>query len=693
MQASDKSLVEIIQGPKQFLIPIFQRTYNWKEIHCALLYKDIISPRQAGHFIGSVVLISNLETTASIPKWQVIDGQQRLTTITLLIIALLKRASELGMESVSATSLDAIEEYFLTNRFGDGDMHYKLLLTKRDKSSLRALVDKKYDSEDVSDNMKRNFDYFCDQFIDKESIETAYQGLQTLKVVEVLLQINQDDPQAIFESLNSTGVDLSQADLIRNYVLMNQPQDIQTELYENTWFPMEQLFGGFYEKKFDRFAQDFLTLATKSNILVRAIDVYTLFKQWFSEQINDKSIDEILNNIHNQVRFYTNYSLLQESDNELKNAFSDLKRLIDVATPVIIRLYQLYENDKLSKNDFIKSVRLLESYILRRSVCGMQTRSYGNLFASLAQKITEEKPLESLSVAIARFSKNSRFPNDVEFIESLKNNDLYESANCRLILERIENDSKEKIDTTKFSIEHIMPQNENLRKEWKDMLGDEWQLVHQTWLHRLGNLTLTGYNSEYSDKDYQTKKTINGGFDVSPLRLNRDMRESEVWTENEMIARAERLANQSIKLWPLLKISSKLISEYALDERKHLSHGKTTSDVDGFKESTTELFGQLKSYIDSIASDASLIIGKKNLTFYTLETFLQVIPRSGKLAIVMTLEYDQIPIEMQEICSDTHEWSFIVYADLSGVYCEIGQEEDLTKFKELIRLAYEEALS
>jgi len=133
------------------------------------------------------------------------------------------------------------------------------------------LVDKKYDSEDVSDNMKRNFDYFCDQFIDKESIETTYQGLQTLKVVEVLLQINQDDPQAIFESLNSTGVDLSQADLIRNYVLMNQPQDIQTELYENTWFPMEQLFGGFYEKKFDRFAQDFLTLATKSNTLVRAV--------------------------------------------------------------------------------------------------------------------------------------------------------------------------------------------------------------------------------------------------------------------------------------------------------------------------------------------------------------------------------------------------------------------------------------
>ena len=695
MQASDKSLVEIIQGPKQFLIPIFQRTYNWKEIHCAQLYKDIVSPRQSSHFIGSVVLISNLETTASIPKWQVIDGQQRLTTITLLIIALLKRANELDMKSISATALDAIEEYFLTNRFGEGDMHYKLLLTKRDKSSLCVLVDKNYDSEDVSDNMRRNFDYFCAQFTDAESIETTYQGLQTLKVVEVLLQINQDDPQAIFESLNSTGVDLSQADLIRNYVLMNQPQDSQTKLYENIWFPMEQLFGGFYEKKFDRFAQDFLTLAIKSNNLVRASDVYMLFKQWFSKQISSKEIDEILGNIHNQVRFYTNYTLLKESDKELNSAFSDLKKLIDVATPVIIRLYQLHEKDKnrLSKSDFIKSVRLLESYILRRSVCGMQTRSYGNLFASLAQKITEEKPLESLSVAIARFSKNSRFPNDAEFIESLKNNELYELSNCRLILERIENDSKEKIDTTKFSIEHIMPQNENLRKEWKDMLGDNWQLVHQTWLHRLGNLTLTGYNSEYSDKDYQTKKTITGGFNESPLRLNRDMRDSEVWTEDKMLARAEKLASKSIELWPLLKVSPKLISKYALEERKYLSHGKTTSDVDGFKDDTIELFNQLESYIDSIASDVSLIIGKKNLTFYTLEPFLQVIPRSGKLALIMSLEYDHVPIEMQEICSDTNEWSFIVNASLSGVYCEIEQKSDLTNFKELVRLSYEEVLS
>jgi predicted transport protein len=260
-------------------------------------------------------------------------------------------------------------------------------------------------------------------------------------------------------------------------------------------------------------------------------------------------------------------------------------------------------------------------------------------------------------------------------------------------LERIENDSKEKIDTTKFSIEHIMPQNENLRKEWKGMLGDNWQLVHQTWLHRLGNLTLTGYNSEYSDKDYQTKKTITGGFNESPLRLNRDMRDSEVWTEGEMIARAERLANKSIELWPLLTVPSRLISEYTLEERKHLSHGKTTSDVSGFNDDTIELFNQLESYINNIASDASLILGKKNLTFYTLEPFLQVIPRSRKLAIVMSLEYENIPTGMQEICSDTHEWSFIPNASLSGVYCEIEQEEDLTKFKELIRLAYEEALS
>lgn len=697
MQARDVFLAQLMQGPKQFLVPIFQRTYSWKEVHCAQLYKDIIQTGKSehiqSHFIGSIVLISNQQTTASIPQWQVIDGQQRLTTTTLLISAMIYRAKELGLETIAATPLDGITEYYLTNSYGDGDSRYKLLLTKSDKSSLCALIDHQSETDAVTGKMLQNYKYFIEMFVDSEAIESVYQGLQKLKVVEVVLQTGQDDPQAIFESLNSTGVDLSQADLIRNYVLMKQTHDVQTKLYEEIWYPMEQLFGSAYANKFDRFSQDLLTLVTRSNSLVKAGDIYTLFKQWFSEQVRTYTVEEILNNIHSHAQFYAAYSLLKEKDSSLRDAFSNLRTLVEVATPVIIRLYQLYETEHLSKDDFLKAVRLLESYVLRRSVCDMQTRSLGNIFAALAQKITTDKPLESLSVAIARFSKNSRFPNNTEFFEALLHKDLYDSRICKFVLDRLENDSKEKIDTNKFSIEHIMPRNENMRPEWRAMLGDNWQSIQQAWLHRLGNLTLTGYNPEYSDKDFQTKKSIVGGFDESPLRLNRDMRESSQWTEREMEARARRLAEQSINLWPMLQVSSELISEYELEEYKRLSYGKTTADVPGFNSTTTTLFSQLESYIKGIGDDITLITGKKNLTFYTLEPFLQAIPRKNYLALVMALEYDQLTAEIQGLCNNTSDWSFIVNATLRGVYCELHSENDLDKLDGLIRLSYEEALS
>jgi len=323
----------------------------------------------------------------------------------------------------------------------------------------------------------------------------------------------------------------------------------------------------------------------------------------------------------------------------------------------------------------------------------MQTRSLGNIFASLAQKITNERPLENLSVAIARFSKNSRFPNNTEFFEALLHKDLYESRICKFVLDRLENDSKERIDTNSFSIEHVMPQNENMRPEWREMLGSEWQSIQQTWLHRLGNLTLTGYNPEYSDKDFQTKKSIPGGFNESPLRLNRDMRESEQWTEREMEARARRLAEQSITLWPMLQVSPELISRYELEEHKRLSHGKTAKDVSGFNNSTTLLFDQLNQYVNEMGTDISLIIGKKNLTFYTLEPFLQAVPRKNYLALVLVLDYERLAPEVQELCTDTSDWSFIVNATLSGVYCELHTENDLGKLAGLMRMAYEEALS
>ena len=698
MQARDEYLTRLMQGPKQFLIPIFQRTYSWTHTNCDQLFRDIVHSGQGSHiqshFIGSLVLISSQSTSASIPQWQVIDGQQRLTTVTLLIAAMLDKASELGCEAIGATQIAAIREYYLVNTYGEGETRYKLLLTKGDKQALSALVDEKPVLDDIAVNVKQNYQYFYDAIDDVEKIELVYQGLQKLKVVEVILLSGQDDPQAIFESLNSTGVDLSQADLIRNYVLMRQTHDEQTSLYDELWFPMEQQFGSVYSEKFDRFAQDFLTLMTGSKSLLKSRDVYPSFKHWFADTAESQTVFEVLEQLCRFAGYYTSFSLGKESDSKLKVAFDNLHAFVEVATPVVMRLYDLFEANKLDKSDLITALRFIESYVLRRSVCDMQTRSLGNIFAALAQKISEDEPLESLKVALARFSKNSRYPQDREFYQALINRDLYDSRICRLVLDRLQNDSKEQVDTSTFTIEHVMPQNPELRKEWRDMLGPDWQEVQQTWLHRLGNLTLTGYNSEYQDKPFETKKTCAGGFNDSPLRLlNKDIQAAGKWTEVEMHARAERLAGVATKLWPALSIDDNVVAQYVLAEKKQFGEQFSIDDVSGFRDPTKDLFVSLQNTVFALGQDISLIISKKNLTFYTLEGFLQAIPRRNYLGLILAIDFDELPADFQELCNSTSDWAYIVNGDLQGVYCELIDESDIQKLMPLICRAYEDALA
>jgi uncharacterized protein with ParB-like and HNH nuclease domain/predicted transport protein len=697
MQARDVFLTQLMQGPKQFLIPIFQRTYSWTQFNCDQLLRDI---KHAGehhyiqsHFIGSIVLIQSQQSSASIPQWQVIDGQQRLTTVSVLIAALLNKAKDLKHEVIAATPLEGIRDYFLANAYGQEEGRYKLVLTKGDKESLFDLVDGKKLKKKASANVKNNYEYFYEAFADTDIIDTVYQGLQKLKVVEVVLQAGSDDPQAIFESLNSTGVDLSQADLIRNYVLMRQEHSQQSVLYEEQWFPMEQNFGRAYADKFDRFAQDFLTIQLQSNTLIKSRDVYTSFKAWFQSALDKQSIEEVLSYLCRYARYYCAFSLSQEKDKKLKKAFADLRPLVEVATPVVMRLYDYYEQEKIDQSDFIEAVRLLGSYVLRRTICDMQTRSLGNTFAALSQKITEDEPLVSLKVALARFSKNSRFPNDTEFTQALINRDLYESRNCRFVLDRLENYSKERVDTSTFTIEHVLPQNPNLHKDWRNMLGDDWQEVQQTWLHRLGNLTLTGYNSEYQDKPFDKKKTIEGGFDDSPLRLNKDMRDTGEWNEATMLKRSKRLAKIALKLWPKLEVEEQAVAEAELKDMKRQSKGLTIDDVGGLRVPIKKLYHLLEEIVLRMDNDISVITNKKNITFYTLEPFIQTIPRSNKLAVILALDFDELDIDALDYCSDTSDWNFIANADLKGVYCDLRSEDDFVWLEGLINCAYKEALN
>ncbi|NYT79075.1 DUF262 domain-containing protein [Alcaligenaceae bacterium] len=689
MQARDEFLTHILMGPKQFLIPIFQRTYSWPESHCNQLYKDVLhvgkTPVIPGHFIGSVVLAPNEQANnASIPQWLVIDGQQRLTTFTLLIIALIRRADELGMQSVGATALAAIKDYYIANGFGQGEARFKLLLTQYDRQTLNSLIDGKTPAKPVSDRVVENFIFFCEQLIDVETVELLYAGLKKIKIVEVMLN-SQDDPQAIFESLNSTGLDLSQADLIRNYILMRHKHGEQTRLYQDIWFPMEQLFSKQPPERFDRFMQDFLTLETASNSLIKSRDVYPLFKQWFLTEINASSAQAALERMYTLAGYYSAYMFGQEEDKRLARSFSRLRRLIEVAAPVVMRFYEAYAKHGARMDDFVQAVDLLESYVLRRSICAMQTRSLGNVFATIAQRIDLTAPLESLKVTFARFQSTNRFPSDKEFFEQLCKANLYEKKGiCKFVLDRLENNSKEMIDTSNFSIEHVMPQNKNLNADWKRMLGDDWVQIQQDWLHRLGNLTLTGYNPEYKDSSFTVKKSIANGFDMSPLRLNRFMATHSDWTAVQMKKRGELLAKQALGLWGPLDIDEAIVRQYRLQEIKR--RGENSRSTDLLQPQWLPLFEQLSSMITLMDDEVTCVVSKRNISFYTLDPFIQVIDRRNGIGIVLAIDYEDLAPEWTSLVKDSNLRTFR-NVDLSGVLTVLTCEADVHAIKPIIQAA------
>lgn len=313
------------------------------------------------------------------------------------------------------------------------------------------------------------------------------------------------------------------------------------------------------------------------------------------------------------------------------------------------------------------------------------------MFANLAQQISLDNPLETLEVSLARFKRNNRFPSDVEFREALVTHDIYGMRIQKFLLDSLENDSKEMIDTSSFSIEHVLPQNENLRPEWKNMLGENWEEIHQTWLHRLGNLTLTGYNSEYSDISFEEKKKMANGFIDSPLRLNQFIADQPEWTEEQIRERGEMLAEKALKIWRPLKVDEKLVAKYALQERWERSQNYTLSEV--FSKKNLEILGRLEQRVMQMGTDISPIVSSKNLTFYTLSPFLQVIPRAGHLGVILAIELDDVDPELSDLVQTTTDWNYIRNGSLAGVYGWLYSEADIDSLMPAIQQAYEQALS
>ncbi|MHC5726645.1 MAG: DUF262 domain-containing protein, partial [Nostoc sp.] len=378
-----------------------------------------------------------------------------------------------------------------------------------------------------------------------------YRGICKLMIVEISLERDRDDPQLIFESLNSTGLELLEADKIRNYVLMKRQPEEQNEIYNFYWHPMEKSFDKTGNSElFDRFIRDYLTIKSRLGTIPNIRDVYSSFKVYVQGK-KDTLIKEIVADVYLYSKYFVTLAFAQETDQKIKQLITDINTLrVDVAYPFLIEVYDDYKQDKIARQEFIRILRLVESYVFRRSICGIPTNSMNKSFATLSREIDRENYLESLQIALDGKKSYKRFPGDEEFRRELVVKDIYNFRGCNYLLRKLENyERKELVNVEEYTIEHIMPQNSNLSLEWQADLGEDWKEIQAKYLHTIGNLTLTGYNPELSDRPFIEKRDINGGFADSPLRLNRGLQHLKQWNETEINKRAESLADMAVKVW------------------------------------------------------------------------------------------------------------------------------------------------
>jgi uncharacterized protein with ParB-like and HNH nuclease domain/predicted transport protein len=651
MKATEAKLLAFLKESPQFVIPIYQRTYSWTERECSQLWEDILRTGRndniSAHFVGSIVYIEQglYQVTAQSPLL-VIDGQQRLTTLTLILTALANELDKLGdgaKEPIDGFSARKLRNYYLLNPEEVGDRHHRLILSQTDKDSLIALVTGGNQPKEGSVRIQENFSLF-ESWIEEchDDLTSVCKGLAKLVVVDVALSRDQDNPQLIFESMNSTGRKLSQADLIRNFVLMRLEPSEQTHLYREYWRPMEVDFGqDAYATHFDSFMRHYLTV--KTGEIPNINEVYEKFKAYalLSKTI-EAGVEALVADIRRFSHYFCAMALGGEPDPSLKRAFHDLRELkVDVAYPFLLELYDDYTNEVLSGPDFLAAVRLVEAYVFRRAICAIPTNSLNKTFATFTKVLKKDRYLESIQAHILLMPSYRGIPTDDEFRRAIEKRDLYKFPRRSYCLRRIENHGrKEPVPVEEYTIEHILPQNERLSSAWRSALGAEWRRVQETWLHTLGNLTLTGYNSEYSDRTFAQKRDMTGGFSESPLRLNKGLGQLEVWDEDAIKTRASKLSSIAAKVWAYPALSQDILAAYKPDPP---TSAYTISDHPNLQSETLkEVFQAFRKEVLELDECVTEEFLKLYVAFKAETNFVDVVPQKNRLRLSLNMEFSEI---------------------------------------------------
>lgn len=602
---------------RQYAIPVYQRNYEWSREQCEKLFEDIVLAykKDRNHFCGSVVY-APLKEEHNIHYYVIVDGQQRLTTIYLLLKALIDCAETTGQkESITETvfNRDKFDTYDV-----DTASKLKLKPIKSDNHQLYLLMDDKYDQVDHSSGIWTNYTIFKELIIDElESdpnldVKMIYKGIE--KLTCAMIKLDEDDnAQEIFERINSTGIPLSLADQIRNFVLMTDAD--QEQLYEEYWLKTEELVQ---RNQMSEFFLDYLNM--KIDGFSKEKTAYEDFKTLFIQ--GEYSNESMLREIRHYAEYYHTFMNGDEhlSDN-INRYLAGLRKLKQ--TTVFLFLFHVfddYEDGVIDQAELEKVLQLLLSYSVRRLMCEISSNSLRGMYKTLYGRVFQQEEhkaqyYDSVVSFMQQMTSRDVIPADDDFRYSLIHNNLYQKhALCRYLLIEIENQGKEKVQTDNLSIEHVMPQNKNLSTAWQKMLGANWAEAKERWLHTLGNLTLTGYNSELGDKPFAEKKELIEDNQTKIVNLYQDIQSATEWNADKIQTRAKRLQKDICKLFPIIPPTTQIVfkdpryKEYTAEEPKNATN-KVVSyyellgervNVDSYAEMLRSVANKMYEYDSSV---------------------------------------------------------------------------------------------
>lgn len=581
MKGSECRLIEYMEGSKKrFIIQVYQRNYDWKTENCKQLYDDlikVIKNKRRSHFFGS--LVSVYEPSGRNTEFLVIDGQQRLTTVSLLFLAMYNLI-DAGVIVPNDSSLGKqIYEDFLVDKYQPEETRIKLKPVKNDQKAFGKLFSS-VDEHIRESNLTTNYNYFYERIQKQEiTIDELFDAICSLEIINITLN-NEDNPQLIFESLNSTGLDLSEGDKIRNFILMGLPSKEQDEYYDKYWNRIEEC------TKYDvsSFVRDYLSV--KQMVIPSQKKIYISFKEYV--ELQSIEVEELLKEL---LAYAKRYKILLYGGTKNKVLDSCIYRLnrleTTVTRPFFLEVLRLYDEEKLDMSQVADTFLITENYLFRRTICDLPTNALNKIFLLLHREIIRYEGndvdyVEKFKYALLSKKEKARFPDDEEFSAGFTERQVYQmnSKNKIYILERLENFSTAEdkdvyghYDDGIYSIEHIMPQH--LTPAWVKSLGDDYEQIHETWLHRIANLTLTAYNSKYSNSTFEEKKSMKNGFEDSGIRINTYIAKKDKWTLAELEERNQYLMGRALEIWAApttaFKPVEKQLDSYTLDDDTSLS--------------------------------------------------------------------------------------------------------------------------